>query len=115
MALHRSLLVYTTILIGFIQSTVFWLSFGLLTAGGVFFSVSMALSQTLLQLLTRNEMRGRATSVYQTAFGLMPLGALPMAIAVERLGPARGVGSFVALAAALIALMLVAWPSLRRA
>ena len=68
----------------------FWLSFGLLAVAGVFFSVAMALSQTLLQILARNEMCGRVTSAYQTAFGLMPLGAVPMGIALT--GSARPSG-----------------------
>ena len=109
------ILVYSTTLFGFTQSTVFWLSFGLLTFGGVFFSVAMALAQTILQTVARNDMRGRVTSVYQISGSLMALGALPMAMAVEQLGPARGVGSFVVVAAALIVLTVFVSPALRRA
>ncbi len=109
------MLVYSTTLFGFTQSTVFWLSFSLLTVGGVFFSVAMALAQTVLQTMARNDMRGRVTSVYQTSGALMPLGALPMAMVVELLGPARGVGSFVVLAAALIVLTVIVSPALKLA
>lgn len=113
--LIAGILGYTTTLFGFTQSTIFWLSFSFLTIGGVFFSVAMALAQTVLQTRARNDMRGRVTSVYSTSGGLMPLGALPMAMAVEQLGPARGVGSFVVLAAVLIVLAVIIWPALRRA
>lgn len=108
------LLVYTLFLIGFSQSTQLWLAIVLLAAAGLTHGLALAWNQMLLQLLPRNEMRGRVVGVAQTAFALMPLGALPMGLAVDHWGLARGIGSFFTLAAVLFVAMLLLWKPLRR-
>jgi MFS family permease len=105
---------YAVLLLGFSQSTVLWLSLALLTGAGVFHGVSLALQQTLVQLLARNDMRGRATSVFQMGFALQPLGVLLMALAIDRWGAGRAVGSFFAVSSLAFAWMAVSWRSLRR-
>lgn len=50
-------------MIGFGLSTSFWLSVFFLALSGVFDSVSMVIRQTLVQLLTPENMRGRVSSV----------------------------------------------------
>lgn len=109
------MIVYAVFLIGFSQSTHFWLSAALLAFGGITHAMALAMSQTLAQLLPRNEMRGRVTSVVQTAFGVMPLGALPMGFAVTHWGAARGTGVFFSIALVLLLVLLVALKPLRRA
>jgi ENTS family enterobactin (siderophore) exporter len=108
------LLVYTLFLIGFSQSAELWLAIVFLALAGLTHGLAMAWNQILLQLLPRNEMRGRVTGVAQAAFALMPLGALPMGLAVSEWGPARGIGLFFVLAALAFTAMLVGWKPLRR-
>ena len=104
---------YTIALIAFSQSTTIWLSLLLLTVAGTFHGVSLALQQTLVQLLARNDMRGRTTSLFQMGFSLQPLGVLPMGVAIEEWGAGRGTGVFFVAAAVFFALMAVMWRSLR--
>lgn len=112
---QMGMIVYVVFLIGFSQSKIFWLSAALLAFGGITHAMALAMSQTLSQLLPRNDMRGRVTSVVQTAFGVMPLGALPMGFAVTHWGAARGTGAFFSLALVLLLLLLVVLKPLRRA
>lgn len=106
---------YALLLLAFSQSTVLWLSLAALTIAGVFHGVSLALQQTLVQLLARNDMRGRATSVFQMGFALQPIGVLVMALAIDQWGAAPAVGTFFAISSVAFALMAVGWNSLRRA
>lgn len=106
---------YISTLLFFTQSTSFPLALGLLTLAGMFHGVAIALSQTLVQLLAKDEMRGRATSVFQMGFALMPIGAVPMGLAVDQWGPAAGFGSFMAVSWAFALFQLIAWRSLHRA
>lgn len=106
---------YALLLLAFSQSTVLWLSLVLLSIAGVFHGVSLALQQTLVQLLARNDMRGRATSVFQMGFALQPIGVLVMALAIDRWGAAPAVGTFFAISSVAFGLMAVGWGSLRRA
>jgi len=108
-----ALLVYTLFLVGFSQTSELWLAVVLLAAAGLTHGLAMAWNQVLLQLLPRNEMRGRVTGVAQTAFALMPLGALPMGLVVDAWGPARGIGAFFTLAALAFIAMLLLWKPLR--
>jgi MFS family permease len=92
------LVLYATAMLAFTQSTVFALSAALLVVAGVFHGVAFTVSQILVQLLARDEMRGRATSLFQMGFSLMPIGAIPMGFAIEAWGAAVGVGSFILVA-----------------
>lgn len=106
---------YVTAILVFTQSTSFPLSLLLLTIAGLFHGVAIALSQTLVQLLARDDMRGRATSVFQMGFALMPIGAVPMGLAVDQWGPAAGVGAFIFVSWVFACFQLFAWRSLREA
>ena len=109
------MLAYAIALIAFSQSTALVLSLVLLTTAGLFHGVALTLQQTLIQVLARNDMRGRATVVFQMGFALMPLGVLPMGLAIEQWGAAPAVGSFFAVSAVIFAAMLLFWKSLRAA
>jgi len=106
---------YTLVLVLFTQSSVLWLTLLLLAIAGVFHGVALTLTQTLVQMLARNDMRGRATGVFQMGFGLMPLGALPMGFAIERWGAPMAVGSMISVSAVVFIFMTIFWASLRRA
>ena len=108
------LVLYATALLAFTQSTLFALSSALLVIAGVFHGVAFTVAQILVQELARNEMRGRATSLFQMGFSLMPIGAIPMGLAIEAWGAAAGVGSFILVAWAWFLAMGVFWRSLLR-
>jgi MFS family permease len=62
---------------GFALSTTVWLSCLMLFIGGLALIAVFALVNSLVQLITTNEMRGRVMSVYNVAFrGGMPMGNL---------------------------------------
>jgi predicted MFS family arabinose efflux permease len=62
---------------GFALSRSIWLSYFLLFAAGMALIAVFAMIQSLVQLITGNEMRGRVMSVYNVAFrGGMPIGNL---------------------------------------
>jgi predicted MFS family arabinose efflux permease len=109
------MLAYCLVLVAFTQSSVLWLTLIFLTIAGVFHGVALTITQTLVQMLARNDMRGRATAVFQMGFGLMPVGALPLGFAIERWGAQTAVGTAIAISAAVFAFMSIFWVSLRRA
>jgi MFS family permease len=64
-------------LIGLALSHVVWWSLPIVAIVGVGMMAQMVSSNTMLQTLTRDDMRGRAMSFYSMAFqGMVPLGAL---------------------------------------
>lgn len=61
----------------FSQSTIFWLSVALLIPAGCAMMVQMAASNTLIQSMVPDALRGRVMSVYSMMFmGMAPFGAL---------------------------------------
>jgi MFS family permease len=101
-------------LILFSLSRSFWLSFSILIAAGFSMIVQMASSNTLVQTLVPDELRGRVMSVYSMMFlGMAPFGSLFAGILAQRIGaPATvSIGGVVCMTAAA----LFAWhlPSLR--
>jgi MFS family permease len=74
-------------LILFSFSTSFWLSVGLLLPVGYFIMLQMASSNTLIQAMVPDELRGRVMAVYSMMFmGMAPLGALLGGALSDRLG-----------------------------
>ncbi|MBW8713055.1 MAG: MFS transporter, partial [Acidobacteria bacterium] len=64
-------------LIAFSFSRALWLSTALLVPAGFFMMVEMAASNTLIQSMIPNRLRGRVMSVYSMMFmGMAPMGAL---------------------------------------
>jgi predicted MFS family arabinose efflux permease len=53
---------------------------------GFLSSVFMALNNTLMQVKSSNEMRGRMVSLTMMTFGVMPLSAVPFGALAERIG-----------------------------
>ena len=105
---------YMTMVLIFTRSTNFALSLALLAGAGVFSSVGFALNNTLLQVATENEYRGRVMSSYQLVSGLQSLGGLPMGLAIERYGAADGVAIFVVVGIAAWAVFGLVFGSVRR-
>jgi MFS family permease len=97
-------------LIAFSFSRVLWLSLVLLPFVGAGMMVVMASTNTILQTIVEDDMRGRVMSFYTMAFlGTAPLGSLLAGFAADRIGPTRTVtlgGVACALAAVAFAMRL---------
>ncbi len=96
-------------------STWFWLSLAMLFLTGIFDSVSVVVRQTLVQLLTPDEMRGRVSSVNNIFIGTSnEFGALESGLSAALFGPvisvvAGGIGTILVVGA-----VALKWPAVRR-
>jgi MFS family permease len=97
-------------LILFSLSRTFWLSAALLIPVGLSMMVQMASSNTLIQTMVPDHLRGRVMSVYSMMFmGMAPLGSLLAGVLAERLGAPLTVaagGTVCILGASIFALRL---------
>jgi MFS family permease len=74
-------------LILFAVSRSFWLSMALLVPAGCGMMVMSAASNTLIQVMVPNQLRGRVMAVYSMVFmGMAPLGALLAGVLADRTG-----------------------------
>jgi MFS family permease len=106
---------YIGCVFAFSQSRHIGLSFALLAIGGVANSFWFVLSTTLIQVLARDDVRGRVLGVWQMASSAAPLGTLPMGVLVALISAQFGVALFTGIAFVLTAIMAVSWRSLREA
>jgi MFS family permease len=91
-------------LILFSSSRIFWLSTILLVPVGFSMMVQMASSNTLIQAMVPDKLRGRVMSVYSMMFmGMAPLGALSAGVVAHHLGAPLTVafGGIICIAAAI--------------
>ena len=91
-------------LVLFSFSRIFWLSVVLLLPVGYFIMLQMASSNTLIQVMVPDALRGRVMAVYSMMFmGLAPLGALMGGALSDRLGAPRtvAIGGLAAVAGAV--------------
>jgi MFS family permease len=101
--------------IAFGASRWFWLSLLMLFLTGVFDSVSVVVRQTLVQLLTPDEMRGRVSAVNNIFIGTSnEFGAVESGLTAALFGPvasvvAGGIGTILVVFA-----VAVKWPQTRR-
>ena len=83
----------------FSWSKSFWVSVAMLLPVGYFIMLQMASSNTLIQVMVPDQLRGRVMSVYSMMFmGMAPLGALMGGALADRLGAPRtvAIGGFAA-------------------
>ena len=95
-------------------STSFWLSVLLLLPVGYFIMLQMASSNTLIQVMVPDALRGRVMAVYSMMFmGLAPLGALMGGALSDRLGAPMtvAIGGFASVVGA--AWFGTQWPKIR--
>jgi MFS family permease len=101
-------------LIAFSLSTTLWFSMLVLPFVGGGMMVTMAATNTIIQTIVTEELRGRVMAFYTMAFlGTAPIGSLVAGLAADRVGPARTIlagGGCCVMAAAWFALHL---PGLR--
>jgi MFS family permease len=84
---------FGTSLILFSTSRAFWLSAALLVPVGFSMIVQMASSNTLIQSMVPDALRGRVMAVYSMMFmGMAPVGALLAGVVAGRLGAPLTVG-----------------------
>jgi MFS family permease len=88
----------------FAFSPIFWLSVALLVPTGAFMMTQMAASNTLVQAMVPDRLRGRVMALYSMMFmGMAPLGALFAGVVADRLGApvTVGVGGLACVAASV--------------
>lgn len=74
-------------LIGFALSREYWLSLLLMAPIGFFMMIQFGASNTLIQMMVPDSLRGRVMSVYSMLFmGMAPIGALAEGAAAEKIG-----------------------------
>jgi len=106
--------VFGACLILFAFSRWFWMAAAMLIPVGFAVMTEMGASNTLIQTMTPDRLRGRVMSVYSMMFmGMAPLGALLAGVVAERLGAPFTVaaGGIIAIAGAI--LFGLRWPELR--
>jgi MFS family permease len=74
-------------LIVFSTSTNLWVSLAILPFSGAGFIVALAATNTVVQTVVPETLRGRVMSLYTVAFlGMAPIGSLMAGVAAERIG-----------------------------
>ena len=77
-------------LVAFSLSRTLWLSLVLLPVVGAGMMITMAATNTIIQTIVREELRGRVMAFYTMAFlGTAPIGSLVAGLAADRFGPQR--------------------------
>lgn len=102
-------------LAAFSFSTSLWISLPLITLTGLGIMLTAAATNTVLQSIVPDELRGRVASLYVVSFlGISPLGALAAGWIAERIGPQAtlAAGGACGLAAALV--YAIKLPAIRR-
>jgi MFS family permease len=108
-----SLLAMTALLL-FSFSHWYALSLPLLMVMGLGAAGFGTMQATIVMLVAREEMRGRALGVVSLAIGTMPLGALMIGGVASAVSPTFAIGLNASVGLVLIALVAVLAPSLRR-
>jgi MFS family permease len=98
----------------FAYSPYFWLSAAVLVPTGGFMMLQMASSNTLLQAMVPDDLRGRVMALYSMMFmGMAPLGSLFAGAAATGIGAPMAVGLGAAVALIGAALFAVRLPKIR--
>jgi len=105
---------FPLVLLGFAASRSFVLSLALMALTGISFVWQNALANTLLQIITPDDKRGRVMSLYSLTFqGMMRVGGLQAGVVADRIGAplAVGIGAAVSLGYGL--LVAIRFPQVR--
>ena len=108
--LFSAVFAFGAILVMFATTRSFPLSLVLLVAAGAVQMVYMTTNQTLIQLTTPDQLRGRVMGVYMLNQGLLPLGSLLAGILADLLGAPKTVG----IMGTLVALLALVFASQAR-
>ncbi len=74
----------------------------------------VAINGALVQAITPPQMQGRVQALFIAGLGLMALGALPMGMLVDAIGPSLTMGIFGAITLLFVVVMMLLRPNLRR-
>jgi MFS family permease len=101
-------------LVAFSFSRIFWLSAAILALCGFSMMIQMGSSNTLIQSMSPDRLRGRVMSVYSMMFmGMAPFGALLAGAVADRLGAPLTVAGGGALSMLAAAIFWMWWPQIR--
>jgi len=101
-------------LVAFSFSRIFWLSAAILALCGFSMMIQMGSSNTLIQSMSPDRLRGRVMSVYSMMFmGMAPFGALLAGAVADRLGAPLTVAGGGALSMLAAAVFWMWWPQIR--
>jgi len=112
--LFGSLASFGLLLTAFAASSWLPLSIGIMGLLGVAQAIYLASNNTLVQLATPDELRGRVMSVYMMTWGLMPLGSLPQGVLADWLGAPVVAGATGLVACLVVILFAIRAPKIRR-
>jgi MFS family permease len=101
--------------LGFSRSEVYALSAGLLFIAGFGFSSFATMQTSILMRASSPAMRGRVLGVLSLAIGAGPLGALQVTPLVAAVGEQGALTIVILEGLALMAVIAVVWPQMRRA
>ncbi|MBI2888188.1 MAG: MFS transporter [Chloroflexi bacterium] len=107
--------VYIALVGAFARADWLPLSMAFLVGAGVCNSISGVLSNTLFQLASSNEMRGRVMALHSMSGGIEPVGALAMGLAIEQWNAPDAVSTFMLAGMAGLGCVALLFPALRRA
>jgi predicted MFS family arabinose efflux permease len=102
------------LLVFFAASTWLPLSIGIMGLIGLAQAIYLASNNTLVQVATPDELRGRVMSVYMMSWGLMPLGSLPQGVLADWLGAPIVVAGTGLLSCLGVILFAIRSPAIRR-
>ena len=101
-------------LVAFSISRIFWLSAAILALCGFAMMIQMGSSNTLIQSMSPDRLRGRVMSVYSMMFmGMAPFGALLAGAVADRLGAPLTVAGGGAVSMVAAAIFWMWWPQIR--
>ncbi|MBF8267465.1 MAG: family permease [Dehalococcoidia bacterium] len=98
----------------FAVSTVYLLSLALILVLGFLFQIFMTSNFTLVQIIAPDYIRGRVLSIRMVAMGLSPVGMLLLGSGAQAFGAAKATAIMGAVALALVVIILIVIPSLRK-
>jgi predicted MFS family arabinose efflux permease len=104
---------YGFVIVGVASSSILWLTLPLLFTGSLLGAAFMSGNNALLQHEVSDDVRGRVMGAYMLTWGLMPLGALPMGLAADRLGTPVAVAGGAIISTVLAAILGLTNASLR--
>ncbi|MBI4203141.1 MAG: MFS transporter [Chloroflexi bacterium] len=106
---------YPAAVAGFTLAGNFPLAMAFLVVAGICNSVNTTLHNTLFLLLSREDMRGRVSSLNSMVGGLQPIGTLGMGLAITAWGATPAVFGSMLIAIAFVLVFVGAFGSVRRA
>ncbi|MBM2826676.1 MAG: transporter, partial [Dehalococcoidia bacterium] len=97
----------------FSRQTNIWFGFACLLLVGICLSFASTLNTTLLQLWSREDMRGRVNALQSMEQGFQPLGQVPMGFLIDRYGAPNTVTAYTTVGLVVASIIAIFAPKLR--